>query len=82
VPASWEEHVKLMFDLLVLAYRADITRIGTFQLAQEASTHATRRSARSRTIRSRITATSGTAREKPPDHVPRLAVRLLPRTDE
>jgi hypothetical protein len=26
VPASWEEHVKLMFDLLVLAYRADITR--------------------------------------------------------
>ncbi len=38
VPASWEEHVKLMFDLLVLAYRADITRIGTFQLAREAST--------------------------------------------
>ncbi len=38
VPASWEEHVKLMFDLLVLAYRADITRVGTFQLAREAST--------------------------------------------
>jgi len=38
VPASWEEHVKLMFDLLILAYRADITRVGTFQLAREAST--------------------------------------------
>src|SRR5262249_58703468 len=38
VPASWEEHVKLMFDLQVLALRSDQTRIITFQLAREAST--------------------------------------------
>jgi hypothetical protein len=38
VPASWEEHTKLMFDLQVLALQADVTRVITFQLAREAST--------------------------------------------
>jgi hypothetical protein len=38
VPADWEEHVKLMFDLQVLALQADLTRIITFQLAREGST--------------------------------------------
>jgi hypothetical protein len=38
VPESWEEHVKLMFDLQVLALQADVTRVITFQLAREAST--------------------------------------------
>jgi hypothetical protein len=38
VPESWEDHVKLMFDLQVLALRADLTRIITFQLAREGST--------------------------------------------
>lgn len=38
VPASWEEHVKLMCDLQVLALQGDLTRIITFQLAREAST--------------------------------------------
>ena len=38
VPESWEEHVKLMFDLQVLALRADLTRVITFQMAREAST--------------------------------------------
>ena len=38
VPESWEEHVKLMFDLQVLALQADLTRIVTFQLAREGST--------------------------------------------
>jgi hypothetical protein len=37
-PASWEEHVKLMFDLQVLAMQADITRVITFQMAREVST--------------------------------------------
>jgi hypothetical protein len=37
VPSSWEEHVKLMFDLQVLALQADITRVITFQLDREAS---------------------------------------------
>jgi hypothetical protein len=38
VPADWEEHVKLMFDLQVLALQSDMTRIITFQLAREGST--------------------------------------------
>jgi len=37
-PASWDEHVKLMFDLQVLAFQADITRVSTFQMAREVST--------------------------------------------
>jgi len=38
VPASYEEHAKLMFDLQVLALQGDVTRVITFQLAREAST--------------------------------------------
>ena len=38
VPEVWEEHVKLMYDLQVLALRADLTRVVTFQMAREAST--------------------------------------------
>ncbi|MEE2778056.1 MAG: DUF1552 domain-containing protein [Acidobacteriota bacterium] len=38
VPDSYDEHVKLMLDLQVLAYQADITRVGTLQLGREAST--------------------------------------------
>jgi Protein of unknown function (DUF1552) len=38
VPASWEEHVKLMLDLQALALQADITRVITFQMARETST--------------------------------------------
>ena len=37
VPGSWDEHVRLMFDLQVLAFQADITRVVTFQLDREAS---------------------------------------------
>jgi hypothetical protein len=40
VPASWEEHVRLMFDLQVLALQADLTRVISFQLSREASTRA------------------------------------------
>ena len=38
VPALWEDHVKLMYDLQVLALQADITRVTTFQMARETST--------------------------------------------
>jgi hypothetical protein len=37
VPASYAEHAKLMFDLQVLAWQADVTRVITFQLARETS---------------------------------------------
>jgi hypothetical protein len=36
-PASYEEHVKLMFDLEVLAYQSDLTRVITLMLAREFS---------------------------------------------
>jgi hypothetical protein len=38
VPELYDDHVKLMYDLLALAFQADITRISTFMLAREAST--------------------------------------------
>jgi hypothetical protein len=38
VPAAYADHVRLMFDLQVLALQADITRVITFQLARETST--------------------------------------------
>jgi hypothetical protein len=38
VPAAYADHARLMFDLQWLAFRGDITRIVTFQLAREAST--------------------------------------------
>lgn len=35
VPSSFTEHARLMFDLLVLAWQADITRVSTFMVARE-----------------------------------------------
>lgn len=35
IPQSFDEHIKLMFDLLVLAYQADLTRVGTLLLARD-----------------------------------------------
>jgi hypothetical protein len=37
VPASYADHLKLMCDLLVLAFQADVTRVCTFVLANEGS---------------------------------------------
>jgi hypothetical protein len=37
VPESFEEHVGLMFDLMALAYEADLTRVFTFMMAREVS---------------------------------------------
>jgi hypothetical protein len=37
VPASFADHAKLMFDLQILAFQADITRVVTFQLTREQS---------------------------------------------
>lgn len=37
VPGMYEDHVKLMCDLLVLAFQADVTRVCTFVLANEGS---------------------------------------------
>ena len=37
VPDSFEEHVKIMFDLQVLAFSSDITRVFSFKLGRDAS---------------------------------------------
>ena len=37
IPDSFEEHVKLMFDLQVLAYQADLSRVITFLMSREAA---------------------------------------------
>lgn len=37
IPEKYSDYVKLMFDLQVLAYQADITRVSTLQLGREAS---------------------------------------------
>ena len=37
VPDSFEEHVKLMFDLQVLAFESDLTRVFSFKMGRDAS---------------------------------------------
>jgi hypothetical protein len=37
IPPTFEEHAKLMFDLQVLAYQTDLTRVITFMLGRELS---------------------------------------------
>lgn len=37
VPASYEEHLRILCDLMVLAFQADITRVCTFVFANEGS---------------------------------------------
>ena len=36
-PSDWETHLELMFDLQVLAYQSDLTRVITFMLGREHS---------------------------------------------
>jgi hypothetical protein len=37
VPDSFEDHVNLMYDLMAVAYQADVTRVFTFMLSRELS---------------------------------------------
>lgn len=37
IPASYDEHLRLLCDLMVLAFQADITRVMTFVMANEGS---------------------------------------------
>lgn len=37
VPASFQEHIRLMYSMMVLAFQSDSTRIATFLLANEGS---------------------------------------------
>lgn len=37
VPDSWEDHVKLMFDLQVLAFASEVTRVSAFKMSRDTS---------------------------------------------
>jgi len=37
VPDAYDEHVVMLFDMLALAYQADVTRVSCFQMARELS---------------------------------------------
>jgi hypothetical protein len=37
IPDSYEEHIRVMFDLLALAFQTDTTRLATFMLAHDGS---------------------------------------------
>jgi hypothetical protein len=37
IPDDFEAHTKLMFDLMAIAFQADITRVSTFMMAREVS---------------------------------------------
>ncbi len=37
VPRDWQDHVRLMIDLLVLAFQTDLTRVITFPIANDGS---------------------------------------------
>src|SRR5262249_31893335 len=42
IPIDFADHAHLMFDLLAVAFQADLTRIATFMLGREGSTRAYR----------------------------------------
>lgn len=37
IPRSYEEHIRLMFDMLLLAFQTDSTRVATYMLAHDGS---------------------------------------------
>ncbi|MEO6079178.1 MAG: DUF1552 domain-containing protein [Steroidobacteraceae bacterium] len=37
IPAAFDEHLKLQFDMIALAYQANLTRVATFMMAREVS---------------------------------------------
>ncbi len=37
IPANWEDHIKLMLDLMILAYQSDLTRVITLMVGHEQS---------------------------------------------
>ena len=82
IPADFEEHIKLMFDLQVLAYKAEITRISTLMLARENSNAVYSGERRARRVPQRV-APLERAQEHGPvrgdQPLPREDARLLPR---
>ena len=72
VPESFDEHVGLLFDLLALAYEADLTRVFTFMMARELSqrTYPQHRRHAAASHRCRTTATTRSASRRTPRSTP------------
>ena len=68
VPDSFDEHVKLMFDLQALAFASDTTRVFSFKMGRDAS--------------SRVYPDSGVNTGVPPGVAPRRSRRSHPRLRE
>ena len=82
VPDSFDEHTKLMFDLQVLGFRADVTRVFSMIMSRELSSRTFRKIG----VPDQHHAVShhrndpGADREESEDrHLSRAAARLLPR---
>ena len=57
VPVAFADYIKMMFDLQVLAFQADVTRVSTLLFGREASVRTySEIGVRTRTTRCRITA--------------------------
>ncbi len=71
VPDEYDEHARLLMDLLVLAFQADVTRVSCTQIARESSGRTYPRSAYPRgTIPCRITRTTPTTSSRTPRSTP------------
>ena len=85
VPAAFADHAKLMFDLQILAFQADITRVVTFQFTRELSNRTV-----SRDRRAGCASSDQPPRQRPGkdredlqnQRVPRVVVRGVPREVE
>ena len=65
IPADYQEHLRLMGDLLVLAFQSDLTRIATFVFANDGSNRSYRPSASpTATTTSRTTAATRPSRSE------------------
>ncbi|HWB96025.1 MAG TPA: DUF1552 domain-containing protein [Bryobacteraceae bacterium] len=42
IPIDYGEHARLLYDMLAIAFQADLTRVGTFMMGREGSTRAYR----------------------------------------
>ena len=85
VPAAYADHARLMFDLQVLALQGDITRVITFQLARETSNRTYPRDRRARAAPPAVASRQRSREDREggeDQHVPRLAVRRVPREAE
>ena len=85
IPVSFAEYVKIMFDLQVLAFQADLTRVSTLVFGREGSVRTYNEIGVQRSASSAVASSqpAGESREAYEDqHVSRGPVRLLPGSPE